>query len=289
MAQKKTLFKSAFESYLEYSKGRMKKQGYDTVERNIRLHILPYFQDKFIEDLTKIDIVNWQTKILKKNFKNNFNRNLYYEFSAFIDYCLIITNLKENIVLQVKKFPKKFEKNTHHVFTLRQFRKFRRHLDNYIFKQYFNMMYFYGLRPSESMALRFCDTNKKELNIIHSLQRKGKREIDTPKNMSSIRTLKLTLLTRFRIWRLKKLYQKQYGTFKDTYFLFGGIKPLAPTTIDRYKKKACEKANLKPITQHEFRHSFATRKIHKGVPIDYVSKEMGHSTVSMTVDVYLHQ
>ena len=72
------------------------------------------------------------------------------------------------------------------------------------------------------------------------------------------------------------------------FFIFGGIKPLAPTTIDRHKLNACNKANLKPITQHEFRHSYATRNIHKRVPIDKVSKSMGHSTVSMTVDVYLH-
>lgn len=28
--------------------------------------------------------------------------------------------------------------------------------------------------------------------------------------------------------------------------------------------------------------------IHKKVPIDYVSRSMGHSQVSMTLDVYLH-
>ncbi|MCI9280527.1 MAG: tyrosine-type recombinase/integrase, partial [Bacilli bacterium] len=55
------------------------------------------------------------------------------------------------------------------------------------------------------------------------------------------------------------------------------------------KKKACEKAHIHEITQHEFRHSYATRMIHKGVSIDYVSRSMGHSKVSMTCDVYLHQ
>ena len=83
------------------------------------------------------------------------------------------------------------------------------------------------------------------------------------------------------------MYLKKYGNGVD-FFIFGGIKPLAPTTIDRHKLNACNKANLKPITQHEFRHSYATRNIHKRVPIDKVSKSMGHSTVSMTVDVYLH-
>jgi len=71
------------------------------------------------------------------------------------------------------------------------------------------------------------------------------------------------------------------------YFVFGGLKPLAPTTVDRNKKNACNKAKLFEITQHEFRHSFATRMIRKK-PINYVSKTMGHSRISTTLDVYTH-
>ena len=84
-------------------------------------------------------------------------------------------------------------------------------------------------------------------------------------------------------------YLRKYGSFSDDYFVFGGLKPLAPTTIDRYKKEAYIKAKLPCITQHEFRHSYATRKIHKNVPIDVVSRSMGHSKVSTTLDIYLHQ
>lgn len=73
------------------------------------------------------------------------------------------------------------------------------------------------------------------------------------------------------------------------YFIFGGPKPLAPTTIDRYKEYAYNRANLPSITQREFRHSYATRRIHKNIPIDLVSRSMGHSRVSTTLDIYLHQ
>ncbi len=61
------------------------------------------------------------------------------------------------------------------------------------------------------------------------------------------------------------MYIKKFGYSVD-YYIFGGIKPLAPTTIDRYKLKACNKANLKPITQYEFRHSYTTRMIYKKSP-----------------------
>ena len=64
---------------------------------------------------------------------------------------------------------------------------------------------------------------------------------------------------------------------------------MSTATIDRYKEKACNKAKMRTITQHQFIHSCATRLVHKKVPIDVVSKLLGHSRVSTTVDVCLHQ
>ena len=145
-------------------------------------------------------------------------------------------------------------------------------------------MFFYGTRPSEAMGLRFSDVEKFKIHIRYNLQRKGKRELDTPKNQSSVRTIRISILMRIRIWLLKKYY----GNGNYDYYVFGGSKPLAPTTIDRYKLKACKKSNLKPITQHEFRHSYATRMISMGKPINKVSKSMGHSSISMTLDIYTH-
>lgn len=95
---------------------------------------------------------------------------------------------------------------------------------------------------------------------------------------------KQDIITRIMILKLKALY---YGCCDD-YFIFGGIKPLAPTTIDRVKKRACEKAHLRIITQHQFRHSHATLLLSKGILINEVSRRLGHSKVSTTFDVYTH-
>lgn len=139
------------------------------------------------------------------------------------------------------------------------------------------------------MGLRFCDIKGKYLHICHNMQRRGKRELDTPKNQSSIRYIKLSNLMILRFYLLKILYLKNFGVFHNDYFIFGGIKPLSSTTIDRYKSIACKKANIRAITQHQFRHSYATRNIHNRKSIDEISSNLGHSTVSMTVDVYLHK
>lgn len=283
-------FQEVYENFKIYVEKRHKKQGFYTITQDFNNHVLPYFLDSDIKDLTKQRVVDWQNIIIDKNFSNQYNAKLYYVFAIFVDYCVLYSYLKDNVVRLVGPFKKKVEiKKEHTVYSLSQFRKFRRYIDNFIIKHFFNMIYFYGPRPGETTAFRFCDLKGRFLKVSHNIHQKVDRELDTPKNQSSIRVLKLSYLMLFRIWLLKKYYIKVYGCFSNDYFIFGGQKPLSHTTIDRYKKNAYLKANLPNITQHEFRHSYATRKIHKKVPIDIVSRSMGHSQVSTTLDIYLHQ
>ena len=242
-----------------------------------------------INKLSKIDIIDWQNDIIEKNYSNKYNAKLYYIFNSFMKYCLLYSYIDYNVVSEIKPFKKKIEFKTHTTYNLYQFLKFRLCLKDFILKQYFSFMYFYGTRPSETMALRFTDYKFKYIKIEHSLNRKGKRELDTPKNQSSIRVIKINILMIIGIWLLKKYYVKNYKCFSNDYFIFGGPKPLAPTTIDRRKKEAYIRAKLPNITQHEFRHSYATRMIHKKTPIDIVSRSMGHSKVSTTLDIYTHE
>lgn len=88
--------------------------------------------------------------------------------------------------------------------------------------------------------------------------------------------------------KLKKYYNNLYHQLDYDYFIFGGIKPLAPTTINRYKLKACQKANLRPITLHQFRHSHATLLLHNGIIINEISRRLGHSNPSTTLNIYTH-
>lgn len=282
-------FEEAYEQFKIYASKRHKKQGFETLTRNFNKHVLPYFKDKDVCKLTKMDIVDWQNKILELNFSNNFNRNLCCAFSTFIEFCVLKEYLDFNIVLSAGNIKKKIEVKKYDVYSLFEFRRFRHYLDDYVYKQYFNFIFFYGPRPGEAMGLRFCDIKGIYIHICHNLQRRGIRELDTPKNQSSVRYVKLSYLMIFRFFILKRVYLKKYGVFSNDYFVFGGKRPLSSTSIDRHKLNACKKAKMRSITQHQFRHSYATRMIHKKKPIDYVSKTMGHSKVSMTVDVYLHQ
>ena len=49
-----------------------------------------------------------------------------------------------------------------------------------------------------------------------------------------------------------------------------------------------QKANLKQIRIHDFRHSCASLLINSGVSIALVAKYLGHSNISTTLNTYTH-
>lgn len=281
-------FEEVYKEYLEYAKNQHKKQGFINLSRDFNCRVLPYFKDRNIEDITKQDYITWQNKILENNFKNSYNARLYYVFSKFLDYCCNFYALESNVAREIGNFKKKIEYKKSDFYTLKEFNQFIKCVDNEIYKQFFNLLFYTGVRPGEAMALQFSDLQGDYISITKNMQRKGNRELDTPKNTSSIRNIRIDRKLKKDLLKLKKYYEKKYNNNDYDYFVFGGIKPLSPTSIDRYKLKACQKANIRPITQHQFRHSHATLLLHNNIVINEVSRRLGHSKVSTTLDIYTH-
>ena len=280
-------FEEGFKNFILFVSRRQKKQSLDTLSNNFRKHILPYFKERNINDITVNDIIDWQNIILSKNFSNSFNNTLYVEFSTFFTFCCNYYSLHNNVVKQVGNFKKKQEIKKHDFYTYKEFKKFIKCVDNNIYKEFFNLMFFCGTRPGEAMALKFSDLQGNYISITKNLTIKGGRILDTPKNQSSIRLINIDYFLKKDLLKLQKFYIKIYKNPNYDYYLFGGIKPLSPTSINRIKFKACFKANIRPIKLHEFRHSHATLLLTKGVPINEISRRLGHSKISTTFDVYV--
>ena len=61
--------------------------------------------------------------------------------------------------------------------------------------------------------------------------------------------------------------------------------------IQRWRRlfsKALEKGNLRKVRIHDLRHTYATLRISKGDNITDVSKQLGHHSVKLTLDVNTH-
>ena len=108
-----------------------------------------------------------------------------------------------------------------------------------------------------------------------------------PKTKKTNRTLKIPDVVINCLKELNNQYSKIDGYTKDT-FVFGMVKPLPDTTIKKHQKRAIKTAGLHEIRIHDFRHSFASLMINSGANITVVSKYLGHSNITMTLNVYSH-
>ena len=74
----------------------------------------------------------------------------------------------------------------------------------------------------------------------------------------------------------------------DYYVISGGPQPLEPRTYRRYFKHLLGELGIPPIRFHGLRHSFATRCIQSKCDYKTVSVLLGHSSISTTLDLYVH-
>jgi integrase len=142
---------------------------------------------------------------------------------------------------------------------------------------------FAGLRRGELQALRIedIDLGAGVINVCRGWDR-HEGEI-TPK---SGKARKVPISGRLRDF----LDEHLLGLAWQEGLVFGvsAVSPLPPKSISSRADRAWEKANLNRITLHECRHSYASIMIAAGVNAKALSEYMGHSNISITLDLYGH-
>ena len=155
---------------------------------------------------------------------------------------------------------------------------------------------FTGIRVGELCALKWEDISfsEKTLYVHQTMQRiqienKGETEgiartkviVTTPKSQHSVRTIPLPdeLLT-----ILKSVSNSGLG-----YFLTGSeTKWMEPRTMQNHFKRLLKNCTVKDANYHALRHTFATRCIEMGFDIKSLSEILGHATVTITMNRYVH-
>ena len=67
-----------------------------------------------------------------------------------------------------------------------------------------------------------------------------------------------------------------------------GHSPFSQRDVQCELRRACKAAGLEVRNPHDLRHTYATILLMAGVSPAYVQKQLGHSSISMTVDIYGH-
>jgi integrase len=116
---------------------------------------------------------------------------------------------------------------------------------------------------------------------------------DTPKTKRSRRRVDMSrqlrgVLIELRDQRLLAAMQLGKDSIADELiFPREDGEPLTPRTIGlRFMDPVCQRAGLRRFTPHCLRHTFAVLLIQNGVSLQYVSEQLGHSSIKITADVY---
>ena len=284
----KLLFIEAYEQYLIYIENKQKKQSKRTLKERFENKILPYWKNYDIYKIKEIDYMTWQNFIDKEEYSNNYRKGLHYLMTCFFDFCIKYYGIEKNIARLVGNFKDNNKIIIKKYYTYKEFKKFIKNVNNIVYKQFFILMFFTGTRPGEAMALKFSDLFEYYIDINKTIDSRGNREIGTPKTKSSYRKIAINKQIYKDLNKLKKYYEKKYKEFNDEFFIFGGIKPLSPTSIRRNIKKASLKAGVKYIKIHEFRHSHATLLNKHKIDMLSIKNRLGHSDISTTMNIYVN-
>ena len=172
-----------------------------------------------------------------------------------------------------------------------------------------------GLRTGELIGLTWdkVDFESKTITVNKSLEYRhsvGYWHAGPPKSLSSYRTIPLTK----RAYLILEMVYDGVGKRKEARELSEVLEfmdsrsgkidsfvmrdlvfinhrtgmPTKNSTYDTNLYTLCEKAKIKHISMHSLRHTYATRAIERNVNPKILQKLLGHSSVQMTMDRYVH-
>ena len=106
---------------------------------------------------------------------------------------------------------------------------------------------------------------------------------------STCRQLRKVLLE-LRDQRLMQAYQQGRSSIADDLVFPGNREgePLRARLVQETCTRVLADARMRKFRFHDLRHTFGSLLIEEGAPLPYVRDQMGHSSIQMTADKYVH-
>ena len=309
------LFEDVADEWMNvYKKNILKDSTFRQLEVIIRLHIKPFFDNKRIMKIKRVDIKNWIQKYVDMK---DVDGNEKYSYGSCLKYLSMMKSIFHYAVHELEVLEKSpadrlkvsvkdstVDKKIKY-FSLEELNKLLDFMKSYKHQRYdgypiyFTLMYFLsqtGLRISEALALRWMDIKDNQLTVERQTSRDDNNnlELTTLKNTSSYRTIGLDedLLKELKKFKAKQnelilgspsFHQNEDGIIFQNYL--GNY--LTPSTVRDSIKDYAQKAGVEYKGTHGFRHTHAVLLLESGASLVFVSKRLGHKTIKTTADTYL--
>ena len=270
----------------------------------VRNHLLPAFGMLDLRSLTRSHVktfVAQKQQCLSPSHVRNLVRTLHTICAQAVDEEVMDRNPASRLgkYLPTKQFDPEQGLHTftsaelaHYLDTMRQ------HYPKYF--AYFLCLARTGMREGEALALRWDDIQcgestsdphrfvhiQRTYDPVHNL-------FNTPKNGRSRRVdmskeLRAVLLD-LTHQRFDAAVLQGKTTIPPVVFCTASGRPWAPERLQGIHRRVCVLAGLRTIRIHDLRHTFAPIQLYEHhAPIQYVSEQLGHASIQMTVNIYGH-
>ena len=309
-----TRFKaSSIENYQELAdlwwesyKHTVKPNTKINVKRILKNHVLPLFGAYKLNKLTTPLIQSIVNNLADKTNKGEEGAFLYYDSihalnKRILQYGVtmqaIPSNPARDVVLPRNTQKAKRQKVKH--FDNEELKKFLGYLDNLDLKKfrycYENTLYKFllatGCRINEALALSWSDIDLENAVVHITKTLNYKQETNSPKSKASYRDLDIdqatvTMLKAYKIRQIQeawKIGKTETVVFSDFIHEYPNNRTLQTRLRTHFKR-----ANVTNIGFHGFRHTHASLLLNSGIPYKELQHRLGHSTLSMTMDIYSH-
>lgn len=293
-SNKNVTFKQLFDRYFEWHIDYVKMSTYKRDKMDISAFCNIVGWEAVIDNVTAPYIY----KKLKASGKKNITLNTYirltkamlkwgYSNGLHNNHVLIasLTQLKTD-TSQKERTADKFLTKEELELILAQMRDSER-WNAYYFTKFLVLS---GLRVGEAIALQdsdVCDGNI----TINKTYSNTTGQITTPKTSCSNRTIFMQkelaeLIQHYKTFRSEWRYQR--GIESDFFFSDSNGGTLRYDTYRQYLHDTSLRTIGRVITPHALRHTHASLLFEQGIPLETVSRRLGHENSVITRDIYIH-
>ena len=281
-------FGTFIDIYMGDLRPQLKASTMDNKENIIESHILPYFKEKSLSEITSVDVLQWQNELLSqrdengKGYSQTYLRSIQNQLNAIFNHAVKYYELPKNPCIANKKMGKAKGKEMQ-FWTLDEYLKFSEAIKDKPISYYaFQILYWTGIRCGELLALTKADFDleSKKLRINKTYQViKGKSMITSPKTEKSNRTIELP---EFLCEEIQDYIESLYKVDENSR-LFEVTKSYLHHEMDRGSKAA----EIKRIRIHDLRHSSCALLINLGYSPIQIAERLGHESITIT-ERYAH-
>lgn len=252
-------------------------------------HIIPFFGDIKVSNINQKTVEKFIAH-LRESTASNPNGLKYTTISVIfrplrkcLDYAVVHKYCKSNPAREVS-IPKE-DPTEVDVFTVDEVNRILESCSTQWIKDMITLAYRTGMRRGELCGLQWKDIDWEHQFLmvrrsVVDFQRQ--REIHGPKTKRSQRRIQLDAES------MKMLRRRQENAISEWVFTNTKGEPAKTVCVSPYFRNACLKAHVPPRKFHALRHTHASILLANNVHPKIVQERLGHSSISMTLDLYSH-